>query len=186
MLLAEFLRLASEIDKPSVLELGTYRSNPEISTLHKEWVPHAFIYHGTDIFMGQDVDFIADVHKLSEVAGVETYDIIISCSSFEHFKYPQVAAFEVSKVLSPNGLVFVQTHQSYPLHAYPYDFFRFSTEALSACFGTRNGIKELGTQYQFSCSIKSERQGDTPGGFLNTLYLGQKTHKTPEQYQYDF
>jgi hypothetical protein len=39
--LAAFIAQMAEKASPVVLELGTRRSNPKFSTLHKEWVPHA-------------------------------------------------------------------------------------------------------------------------------------------------
>ncbi len=53
---------------------------------------------------GIDVDIVADVHKLSQTTGEEQFDIVISCSSFEHFKYPHLAAHEIMKALKTGGL----------------------------------------------------------------------------------
>lgn len=184
--LQSFLDYAAAIAHPRVLELGAARSQPERSTLHKSFVPNAVLWHGTDIAMTEDVDFLSDVHALSRFVVPESYDVVITCSGFEHFKYPQLAAFEISKVLALGGAVFVQTHHTFPLHAYPYDYFRFSQEALAACFGTRNGIEVRETGYQFPCSISSEADGHHEGQWLNTLLFGVKTHETPEQYVYDF
>ena len=73
---------------PRVLEIGTKRSIKDRSTMHKDWIPHAKEYLGCDVENGIDVDIVCDVHKLSETLGVESFDVIITCSGFEHFKYP--------------------------------------------------------------------------------------------------
>jgi len=178
-----FLKDANVMTTPTVLELGCYRSIPERSTLSKEWIPGFAEWIGTDMFAGEDVDLVADVHRLYEVIG-RKFDIIISRADFEHFKYPQLAAFQISKCLNMGGLVFVQTCHTFPLHSYPFDYFRFSREALSACFGTRNGITEIGTNYDFECDIISKDVGNHKA-WLNTCYYGIKTHETPKYYIYD-
>jgi hypothetical protein len=181
-----FLDYVAKMDCPKVLELGTLRSKPDRSTMHKSFVPNASEYHGTDIVYGLDVDFVADVHKLSETAGKESYDVIISCSSFEHFKYPHLAAFEISRTLKTNGALFIQTHCCFPLHAYPYDYFRFSTEALNGCFGKKNGVNIQMTNYEFPCAITAADVGMSSVSYLNCNLFGIKSMKTPPSYIYEF
>jgi hypothetical protein len=180
----DFLPYTKTMTNPKVLELGTKRSKPERSTMHKHYVPHAMVYHGTDIEAGQDVDIVADLHKLTDVIPEESYDIVISCSTFEHLKYPHLAAFNISKILKPMGCLYIQTHFSFVLHSYPYDYFRFSKEALSGCFGTKNGIKVIATDYEFPCKIVSKELGEQ-GSWLNTVLFGVKYEKTPENYIYE-
>lgn len=185
--LSIFIDYCKNLKAPKVLELGVKRSQSDRSTMHKSWIPHACHFHGTDILAGKDVDFVADVHKLSEVTGGESYDIVISCSSFEHFKYPHLAALEISKILKPNGAVFIQTHCCFPLHAHPYDYFRFSSEALESLFGTKNGITVQSTNYEFPCIITSS---EFPGNqihssSLNINLFGIKTHKSPVTFIYE-
>jgi len=132
----EFIARVNALDKPRILELGTKRSemNLEKGTIHKAEFKNYSEYVGTDVEEGIDVDIVADAHKLSDTLGEERYDVIISCSTFEHFKYPTLVAHEIMKVLKLNGLLFIQTHQAFPLHAFPTDFFRFSIEALESLF----------------------------------------------------
>src|SRR5262249_25204386 len=122
-LIDSFIRRCQAMDRPRVLDLGTKRSLSSRSTPHQEWVPNAGEYLGTDIESGVDVDIVADVHRLTQVTGEEQFDVIISCSTFEHLKYPHLAAHELMKALRIGGVLFIQTHQSFPLHAYPYDYF---------------------------------------------------------------
>jgi SAM-dependent methyltransferase len=183
-----FITRCRSMNKPRVLELGTKRSVPDRSTKHAEWVPTASEFLGTDLEPGIDVDFTADVHQLSAVVGHNQFDIIISCSSFEHFKYPHVAAHEVMKVLRMGGLLFIQTHQTFPLHGYPFDYFRFSREALSGLFGTRMGFRVISTDYEFPAVILSERDPLLKDleAYLNVRLFGEKTGDTPDEYIFDF
>jgi len=62
------------------------------------------------------------------------YDAVWSNAVFEHLRYPWLVAKEVLKVLKPGGVVFVITHQTFKLHGYPYDYYRFSARALESLF----------------------------------------------------
>jgi SAM-dependent methyltransferase len=186
-ILEQFILRCREIERPRVLELGTKRSQPDRSTRHEVWVPHAAEFIGTDIEAGVDVDVVADVHRLSDAAGRERFDVIISCSTFEHFKYPHLAAHEILRCMRVGGVLLVQTHQSFPLHAYPYDFFRFSREALAALFGTKMGFRTITTAYEFPARIHSKDDRGTKRGeaHLNVCLFGEKTAATPEEYVYE-
>jgi len=182
-----FMARCAELAAPSVLELGTLQSVPGRSTMHRDWVPHAREFLGTDIQRGSDVDIVADVHRLSEVVGEDRFDVILSCSTFEHLKYPSLAAHELLKVLRVGGQLYVQTHQSFPLHGYPYDYFRFSQEALASLFGTRMGFEVMATNNDFPIRLYSRR---VPGlqllpAFLNTTLWGEKRAPTPSEYRYE-
>ena len=186
--LDEFEARSRLMDRPRVLELGTKQSIPGRSTKHDAWIPHASEYLGTDIEAGPDVDLVADVHRLTQVTGEETFDVIISCSTFEHFKYPHLAAHQVMKALRLGGLLFIQTHQTFPLHSYPYDYFRFSREALAGLFGTAMGFHVIGTDFEFPARIfaRQEPAACRHPAFLNVRLLGEKTDRTPEEYIYEF
>jgi hypothetical protein len=184
---AAFKAACRKLRAPSVLELGTLQSVPGRSTMHRDWVPHAAEHLGTDIQAGPDVDIVADVHRLSEVTGTERFDVILSFSTFEHLKYPSLAAHEVLKALKVGGLLFVQTHQSFPLHAYPSDFFRFSREALASLFGTQMGFETRATGHDFPAQIYSRRLKDSHRfpAYLNTTLWGVKTRPTPADYRFE-
>jgi SAM-dependent methyltransferase len=187
-LLKEFLERAAKMPAPRVLELGTKRLYPGVKTKHDEWIPHAAEFLGSDLAEGADVDIVADIHRFSETVGCEQFDIIISCSSFEHFKYPHLAAHEIMKALKIGGLLFIQTHQTYPVHGAPYDYFRFSREALSGLFGTKMGFRVIETDYEFPAQINSPQVPAIAAepAFVNSRLLGEKTAKTPADYIYEY
>lgn len=188
ILLQDFIKQSKSINNPRVLELGTKRSIASRSTRRDSWIPHASEYLGTDIESGVDVDIVADAHRLTDFTGEEQFDIIISCSTFEHFKYPHLVAHEIMKALRIGGLVFIQTHQSFPLHSYPYDYFRFSREALAGLFGTQMGFKVQGTDYYFPVRLYSPQDpgSESHPAFLNVCLFGEKIDKTPSNYIYEF
>jgi SAM-dependent methyltransferase len=182
-----FIARCAELPAPSVLELGTLRSVPGRSTLHRDWVPHAAEFLGTDIQEGADVDIVADLHHLTDVVGSERFDVIISASTFEHLKYPTLAAHELMKVLKVGGVLFIQTHQSFPLHGYPNDYFRFSQDALATLFGTTMGFEVVATDYDFPVRLFARRDptAHRMPAFLNTTLWGEKRAPTPDDYRYE-
>jgi SAM-dependent methyltransferase len=187
-LLKDFQERMADMPAPGVLELGVKRLYTGVKTKHDDWVPNAGEFLGTDIQDGIDVDIVADVHKLSETVGKERFDAIISCSSFEHFKYPHLAAHEIMKSLKIGGLLFIQTHQTYPVHGAPHDYFRFSREALAGLFGTQMGFNVIDTVYEFPAQIYTPEVPNIGGepAFVNSCLLGEKTAKTPDEYIYEF
>ena len=187
-LLEEFIARSRAMDKPRVLELGTKRSVPDRSTRHDAWIPNAGEYLGADIECGVDVDIVADVHRLTQVTGKEQFDGIVSCSTFEHFKYPHLAAHEIMKALRVGGVLFIQTHQSFPLHASPHDYFRFTRESLAGLFGTRMGFRVIATDYEFPVRLYSSRDPQTHKlpAFLNVRLFGEKVGKTPDEYIFEY
>jgi hypothetical protein len=186
-LAAEFQALCRRFEAPSVLELGTLQSTPGRSTMHRDWVPHAAEFLGTDIQDGADVDVVADAHTLSSAFGSEHFDAIISCSTFEHIKYPVLAAHEVMKTLKVGGLLYLQTHQTFALHGYPSDYCRFSRDALAALFPAAMGFRVISTDYEFPARIYSRRAVDQHRhpAWLNSLLLGTKTAPTPSEFAYE-
>jgi SAM-dependent methyltransferase len=188
LVLDDFLNRCRAMQSPRVLELGTKRSIATRSTRRDDWVPNAAEYLGSDIEAGVDVDIVADVHRLTEVVGEEQFDIIISCSTFEHLKYPHLAAHEIMKALKIGGLAFIHTHHTFPLHNYPYDYFRFSREALAGLFGETMGFRVLGADYEYPARIFARHDHHTTGGaaFLYVRLYGEKTARTPHEYQYEY
>ncbi len=182
-----FIAACRSLEAPSVLELGTRQSVEGRSTMHRDWVAHAAEFLGTDVETGPDVDIVSDAHRLSESTGTERFDVVISCSTFEHLKYPQLAAHELLKVLTIGGLLFVQTHQSFPLHGYPSDYFRFSTDALAALFGTQMGFEVEATGYDFPVRLLARREPSVAAhaAWLNTSLWGRKREPTPDDYRYE-
>lgn len=137
-------------DHPAqILELGTLRWD-SFPTHHKEWLPDAD-WTLSDIGHGTDVDVVADAHKLYESFD-HTFDAYIAVSLYEHLERPWQAAESAFGILRPGGVLYVATHQTFPLHGYPSDFFRFSDRALALIFSDA-GFDILHAGYAFPCKI---------------------------------
>lgn len=118
-------------------------------------------YVGIDIVAGENVDVVADVHQLSKYR-VGRFDFVFSVSVFEHLLMPWKAAIELAKVMNEGGLAFIQTHQAWPIHDAPWDFWRFSREAWDAIFNRYTGFEIVGTAYKVPCYYISQFDDGNP------------------------
>jgi predicted SAM-dependent methyltransferase len=173
-----------------ILEIGTKRSNPALSTHHKRFfndIPD-LEYVMTDYQDGLDVDVVSDLHTAHEFVD-STFDLIISVSTYEHLKYPQLVSHNLMKKLKVGGMMFITTHQTFPLHGYKYDYFRFSREALEAIFNPRMNMKTMATYFDQLCVIVPHTPvlvwNDVAESYLLVTYVGEKTGDTPTEYVYD-
>jgi SAM-dependent methyltransferase len=118
-----------------VLEIGTKRSIEGRSTHSMHLFPQVprSKYLMADVEAGADVDVVADLHRLPQDWD-NRFNAAVAVAVFEHLERPWIAAKEVARVLKPGGFCYVSTHQTFPLHGYPSDFFRFSKEALALIF----------------------------------------------------
>ena len=172
-------------DHPKVLETGTLKQGPNPSSYRSQYPGSYSEWIGTDICPGEGVDLAVDLHDISKYFEVSEFDLIISISTFEHLARPWVAAEELVRILKPGGIICVTTHQSFPLHAYPFDYFRFSIEALEMLFHP-HGVETLSAYYTGLCNIvphnleyyNSSAWNKMAESYLNANYVGRKGTKT--------
>jgi SAM-dependent methyltransferase len=174
----EFIAAVNKIKKPVILELGTRRSNPDNKTEISDLFPLAKSYVKSDFMPGIDVDVVADAHKLLDVFWANTFHAIINRATYEHFKRPWIVSNNIVQLLRPGGLFFIQTVQTFVLHGYPNDYYRFSTEALKSLFDYEC-IEILNCGYDYPVSIESDvkNMSKTPA-YLNSWITGKKLFHT--------
>lgn len=151
----------------TVLEIGTRRVDGAGPTARRDWARGAK-YIGCDFRPGPDVDVVADVETLSGTFAPGSIDAVIACSVFEHVRRPWLAAIEIGKVLRPGGLAYVQTHATFPLHGHPFDYWRFSREALESLFSVEAGFAERQSWYDYPAMIVS---GESPLQAVRPTFL---------------
>lgn len=134
-----------------VLELGTRRWDPDFPTHHEAWAPPAADWIKADTMDGDDVDLVTDAHDLRDVP--VKLDGYVAVSVYEHLERPWIAAQAAADKLRPGGWAYVATHQTFPLHGYPRDYFRFSREALAVIFADA-GFERIETGYRYRCTIE--------------------------------
>jgi hypothetical protein len=98
-------------------------------------------YTSLDIQPGENVDVVGDAHKLSELLPHDHFHAAMSISTFEHLLMPWKVVVELNRVLKLGGIVFVMTHQMWPLHETPCDYWRVSREAWPALFNKHTGFR---------------------------------------------
>jgi SAM-dependent methyltransferase len=176
MLLGAFVSRLHGVREANVLELGTLRSQPERSTVHRAWAAADAVYVCSDFQDGLDVDVVADIHVLSQAFAPDSQDAIIACSVFEHVQRPWIGAAEIARVLRPGGQVFVQTHFAFPIHGYPSDYWRYTREALETIFGADAGLRVVGSAYQFPVRLIAPElpPPETIEAYLNVCLVAEK------------
>lgn len=140
-LFTRFRGMVASAGSPSVLEIGSRN----VSNVHgKSLFPGVFDYTGVDIHPGENVDVVADAHRLSEFFPEKRFDFVYSMSVFEHLAFPWKIALEINAVLKPGGHVFASTHPVWPAHELPWDFWRFMENSMHCLFNKATGFEIVG------------------------------------------
>ncbi len=124
----------------TVLELGARVVGSMTQGWRARFEP-ACRYVGSDIHPGPGIDAVGDVHALTGFVTPGSLDGLFSVAVLEHLAAPWVAAGEINRALKMGGETVHVTHQSWPVHETPNDFFRFSDQALRSLFGPATGFK---------------------------------------------
>jgi SAM-dependent methyltransferase len=130
----DFIALANDRGPIRVLELGARGAqvDPRLTNVSE--------YVGFDIHAGPNVTVTGDAHELSRL--VEgPFDAIYAISTFEHLAMPWKVVLEINAVLAEGGLLCIATHQTWPPHELPWDFWRFSPAAFQALLNPHTGFE---------------------------------------------
>lgn len=138
LLYQKFIQLLSHYHSGQVLEIG---SRNRSGVVRKSIIPTDMKYVGFDILPGDNVDVVGDAHSLSTIFSPGSFDAIFSMSVFEHLLMPWKVIIEMNRVMKTGGLVFITTHQTWPLHEVPWDFWRFSDQAWLGLFNQYTGFE---------------------------------------------
>jgi hypothetical protein len=136
----KFLERLQKMRPGRFLELG---SRARSGHIRREHVPAGWEYIGADVLAGPNVDLVVDAHRLSRAIRRRSIDAMMSLSVFEHLAMPWKVAIELNRVMAKGAIGLIQTHQSYPLHDQPWDFWRISADAWPALFNKATGFRIL-------------------------------------------
>jgi SAM-dependent methyltransferase len=158
-----------------ILEIGSRRVPGRDSTTLRDFAHPTSEYVGCDFQTGLDVDIVADAHSLSKTFSMESFDLVLTIATYEHLCRPWVATNEIAKVLKPGGQRYIRTHQTFPLHGHPNDYFRFSAEALSLLCEDA-GLKIVETAYEYPVSVVSfmDPRGSLAPAYIHVEALAEK------------
>lgn len=135
-----FWELVHSNENGSVIEIGS-RARSGIS--RRNLFPTAMSYTGFDISPGENVDVVGDAHTISNYFQGNTFDFAFSVSVWEHLAMPWKAAIELNRVLKTGGVAMINSHQCWPSHEEPWDYFRFSEFSWAALFNEFTGFEIL-------------------------------------------
>lgn len=124
----EFARDVAEsftIDAPLV-EIGARAAEGQEGLADLRGIFGASEHIGCDIQEGLGVDRIEDVHALSFAD--DSVGTVISLETLEHVADPLRAVQEMYRVLKPGGLLAISSLMFFPIHAHPWDYWRFTPE----------------------------------------------------------
>lgn len=135
-----FLQRLREAPAGRFLEIGA-RARSGIARRH--FAPEGWTYEGLDILAGPNVDTVGDAHHLSRLYPPASFDAVMSLSVFEHLLMPWKVVVELNRVLKPGAIGLLASHQAWPLHDTPWDFWRFSDHAWRALLNHATGFEIL-------------------------------------------
>ncbi len=142
-----FIQEANKLEKYRILHLGARDENKKaLFAGYKEYV-------GFDIHSGENVDVVGDIHQVSRYFPEEHFDVVLSIATFEHLAMPWKAILEINRVMKPGGLLFIGTVPTWPAHALPWDFWRFSKAAFKVLLNSLTGFELIRCNEGLPCSI---------------------------------
>jgi SAM-dependent methyltransferase len=84
-------------------------------------------FEGCDMRPGPGVDRIENLEKLTFADA--SLGSIVMLDVIEHVRDLQSCFKEVRRVLREDGVLIMSSHMDFPIHAYPYDYWRFTPKA---------------------------------------------------------
>ena len=128
-IIKRFVKLAAEtltVEGP-VYEFGSFQvpGQEKLSDLRSLFPCKEYV--GADVREGKGVDAILDLHNLD--LPDETAGAVLVLDTLEHVENPIKAIGEIYRILKPGGILVLSSVFFFPIHNYPYDYWRFTGES---------------------------------------------------------
>ncbi len=178
---AQFQHMLASAPPGTLLEVG---ARARSGTTRRDWAPPGWGYSGFDIVAGPNVDIVGDAHALSRLCPAEHFDAVMAFSVLEHLLMPWKFIIELNRVLKPGAIGLFTTHQSWPLHDAPWDFWRFSDKAWAGLLNPATGFEIIDARLGEPAYLVAERCSPTtafaerPGAYLASFVLFRKIGAT--------
>lgn len=180
-LTAEFRAMLATAPPGRVLEIG---ARARSGNVRRDWVPAGWDYSGFDIMAGPNVDVVGDAHALSRHYPADSFDAVMAFSVLEHLLMPWKFVIELNRVLKPGAIGMFTTHQCWPLHDEPWDFWRYSDKAWTGLLNPATGFEIVAARMGEPAYVVPQRCApatafpEQPGAALASFVLFRKTGPT--------
>lgn len=87
-------------------------------------------YVGADMREGPGVDKVLNLHNIDLPA--ESVGTVLCFDTLEHVEYPHQALVQLHRILKSDGIAVISSVLDFPIHDYPYDYWRFTPEAFKS------------------------------------------------------
>lgn len=183
-LMERFRALLAARPAGTLLEIGSRNLS---GITRRDLTPPGWSYCGMDVRSGPNVDVVGDAHELATWFGARRFQAAMALSVLEHLLMPWKFALELNRVLEAGGVAFFITHQSWPVHEAPWDYWRLSDKAWHSLFNPATGFEIVEAQMGELAHIvpnKLHRQtafADVPS-YLMSAAIVRKTADTQLQW----
>jgi SAM-dependent methyltransferase len=110
-------------------------------------------YLGIDVDPESEADFVLDCNRDTLPLPDDSVDAIVLSNSLEHIYNIKHLLGEIQRVLKASGLVYFSVPMTYPVHAHPEDYHRFTPYYFKEAFFNWNIIQLSGTNSVFSTPL---------------------------------
>jgi SAM-dependent methyltransferase len=173
-----------EFENKRVLEVGSKYVNGSVRPLIERFCsPREYL--GIDIEPGKFVDLVLPAEKIVEFFGPESFDVIITTEVLEHVQDWRLVVNNMKTVLKRGGYIYITTRSfGFPLHSYPYDFWRYEIEDMQRIFSDFEILKLIRDHEAPGVFLKAKkpfnyRQNDLQGISLYSMILNMRTASIP-------
>lgn len=90
---------------------------------------------------GENVDVVGDAHEIAELFEPCTFDRVMAFSVLEHLLMPWKFVIGLNKVLKQGAVGLFTTHQTWPVHDQPWDFWRYSDTTWRSILNEKTGFE---------------------------------------------
>ena len=113
-----------------IYEFGALQVQGQIGFADLRPLFHNKEYIGCDMREGPGVDKILNLHAIDLPS--ESVGLVLCFDTLEHVEHPHKALEEIHRILKPNGFAAISSVMDFPIHDYPYDYWRFTPEAFKS------------------------------------------------------
>lgn len=164
-----------------LLEVG---SRARSGITRRNFAPEGWSYLGVDIIDGPNVDVVGDAHDLASIFPARKFDAVMAFSVLEHLLMPWKFIIELNRILNDGAVGLFTTHQCWPLHDQPQDFWRFSDQAWHGLLNQATGFEILAARMGEPAYVVAQRCHSVTNfgvgqvGFLASSVLFRKVSGT--------